>query len=114
MGHERIYRAKTAAGLAAKAVNGPFEEGTINELAFSEDPDEVVAVVDATGPVAPLTGKQVVRITVLPHHDQAQDLAERIWRKLGWDDIEGNDWTDPEELDVRAKGWDVRTKFFYS
>ena len=108
-----MYRCKTPAAMARKAASGTFDSYTVSGLAYSDDPDEVVVEVDTNGPISPVTGKQIAVIAVLPHHPTSQDIAERIWNQFGWEDIEGDDWVDPAEIDVESQGWDCRVKFFY-
>ena len=55
----------------------------------------------------------MVLISVLPHHALSQTVAERVWTLLDWDDLEGDDWVDPTDVDVRAKGWDCRVRIYY-
>lgn len=99
--------------MARRAVYDYFNAYTVTQYAFSDDPDDVVVEVDTNGPISPVTGKQVVLISVLPHHAKSQDVAERIWSLLEWEDIEGDDWVDPAEVDVAATGWDCRRKIYY-
>lgn len=99
--------------MARRAVDGNFYSDTVNQLVFTDDPDEVVVVVDTQGPIGPVSNKQIVRISVEPHHDSSQDVAERIWQLLDWDDLEGEESVAPEDVDVRAKGWGCRVKWFY-
>jgi hypothetical protein len=113
MADERTYKCKTSAAMARRAVTGSFYDGTVSNLVYSDEPDEVVVEVDTNGAISPVTRMQVVVIAVKPHHETSQEVAEGIWNLLGWDDIEGDDQVDPTEVDVRAKGWDCRVKFFY-
>jgi hypothetical protein len=113
MSTERIYRCASLAAIARRAVNDRFTEYTVTQFALSEDPDEVLVEVDTNGPISPVTQKQVVRISVMPRHPKSQDVARRIWAQLDWDDLEGDDWVDPAEIDVAARGWDCRMKIYY-
>lgn len=110
---ERIYRCKTPANMARRAVYDDFHADTVTQFAFTDDPDHVVVEVDTNGKISPVTSKQVVLISVLPHHAMSQTVAERVWQLLDWDDLEGDDWIDPAEVDVEAKGWDCRMKIYY-
>jgi len=109
---ERIYRCKTPASMARRAVCDELNAYTVTQFAFTDDPDDVV-VVDTNGKISPVTNKQVVLISVLPHHAMSQTVAERVWKLLAWEDLEGDDWVDPAEVDVEAKGWDCRMKICY-
>jgi hypothetical protein len=110
---ERIYRCATTAAMARRAVNDEFNAYTVAQFALSEDPDEVLVEVDTNGQISPVTQKQVARISVIPHHPKSQDVAERIWERIDWSDLEGDDWVDPAEVDVEARGWDCRMKIYY-
>lgn len=110
---ERIYRCSTPAALARRAVFDMFDAYTVTQFALTDDPDTVIVEVDTNDKISPVTGKQVVLISVLPHHAISQSVAERIWEHLDWDELEGEDWVDPAEVDVAAKGWDCRRKIYY-
>lgn len=110
---ERIYRCKTPASMARRAVRDEFNAYTVTQFAFFNDPDDVVVEVDTNGKISPVTNKQVVLISVLPHHVMSHTVAERVWKLLEWDDLEGDDWVDPAEVDVEVKGWDCRMKIYY-
>ena len=99
--------------MARRAVWDTFDAYTVTQFAFSDDPDEVVVEVDTNGAISPVTGKQVVVISVLPHHPMSQTVAERIWDQFESEDRDGDEWVDPTEVDVKAKGWDCRMKLFY-
>ncbi len=73
----------------------------------------MVVEVDTNGQISPVTNKQVVPISVMPHHAMSQQVADRIWQLLDWNDVEGDDWIDPAEVDVEANGWDCRMKIQY-
>ena len=99
--------------MARRAVYDTFNAYTVTQFAFTDDPDEVVVEVDTNGKISPVTNKQVVLISVLPHHAMSQTVAERVWELLDWEDVEGEDWVDPADVDVQAKGWDCRMKIYY-
>ena len=99
--------------MARRAVWDEFNAYTVTQFAFTDDPDEVVVEVDTNGSISPVTSKQVVLISVVPHHPMSQAVAERVWELLDWEDLEGDDWVDPAEIDVHAKGWDCRMKIYY-
>ena len=50
---------------------------------------------------------------MLPHHTMSQEVAERIWNLLAWEDLQDMDSVDPIEVDVAAKGWDCRSKIYH-
>lgn len=85
----------------------------VMQLVYSDDPYEVVVEVDTSGPIDPATKKSVVVIAVWPGHPTSQEVAERIWERIGWDELADDDWVDPAEIDVAAKGWDCRMKVRY-
>ena len=108
-----MYRCKSPAEMARRAANCEFYSDTVSELVYSDDPDEVVVVVDMNAPISPVTGMQVARIIVLPRHATSQEVAERIWELLDWGDIEGEEWVAPDQIDVESEGWDCRVKVFH-
>lgn len=75
MTSEWIYRCKTPAALANRAAGADFYAYSVNQLVYSDDPDQVIVEVDMNGAISPVTGKQVVAIAVLPHNPTSVGTA---------------------------------------
>lgn len=112
MAQERIYKCATPAAMARRATGDLFSD-MVMQLVYNDDPHEVVVEVDTNGRIDPVTKKQVVVIAVVPGHPTSQEVAQRIWDWIGWDELADDDWIDPTEVDVAAKGWDCRMKVRY-
>lgn len=83
--NEIIYRSKDIAALARR-VTGDLYLGQILSFALSSDPDEILCEVDTYGKISPTTGTTIFEIRVLPSV-HAEELAERIWERLDWDEV---------------------------
>ena len=97
---------KTPRVLANAVVNGSrFRTDSHYFLTTPDDEDDVVAVVDTTAPVGPVSGVAIWRVEVHPH-SWGQDVAELIWRGLAWEEV--TDDSEAPKPNVAQTGWSCR------
>ena len=97
---------KTPRALANAVVNGSrFRTDSYYFLTTPDDEDDVVAVVDTTAPVGPVSGEAIWRVEVQPH-SWGQEVAELIWQGLAWEEVTED--SEAPKRNVAETGWSCR------
>ena len=97
---------KTPRALANAVVNGSrFRTDSYYFLTTLYDEDDVVAVVDTTAPIGPVSGEAIWRVEVQPH-SWGQEVAERIWQGLAWEEVTVD--SEAPKRNVADTGWSCR------
>jgi hypothetical protein len=87
---EKTYLASSLSSLVSRIVDSFLWQGRVNTFALKTEPDNVLVVVDSHQDLAPISGKAIWPIHVLPGI-HAAELAREIWDHLDWTDIAPND-----------------------
>lgn len=87
---EKIYLAPSLSALVAKIIHSNLLQGRDNCFALKQEPDEILVVVDSHQDFAPISGRAIWPIRVLPGKFAAE-LAREIWDHLDWMEIAPND-----------------------
>jgi len=97
---------KTPQSLARAVVDGSrFRTDAYYFLTTPEDEDDVVAVVDTTAPIGPVSGEAIWSVEVQPH-SWGQDVADLIWHGLAWEDVTED--SEAPKRNVTEVGWSCR------
>jgi len=92
--------------LARRVTEGGLSTDTVYEFVSADDPHTVIAELDTTAPVGPVSGKATWVFDVHPH-PWAQDVAEGVWESLDWSEVP-DDAEEPYERNCVETGWSCR------
>ena len=101
-----VIRVSSPAVLARRVTEGGLSTDTVYEFVDSLDPHTVVAELDTTAPIGPVSGEAVWVFDVNPH-PWAQEVAELVWESLDWSEVP-EDAEDPYDRNCAKEGWSCR------
>lgn len=101
-----VMRVSSPAVLARRVTEGGLSTDTVYEFVHADDPHTVIAELDTTAPIGPVSGKAVWVFDVNPH-PWAQSVAEAVWESLDWSEVP-DDAEEPYDRDCVEKGWSCR------